>query len=193
MTSVRRSGARRGHHAHRRAVPHGRIPPSLFNSQIAVPGSWELQGHGSPQYLNFDYPFPINPPFVPETNPTGVYRREFPSVQPQGGTRSFLVVESADSAVYVWLNGRCIGYSQDSRLPAEFEVSCALLPPGGGTNVLVLQAGWLCRWSEGLWGGVGTGRGRLMADGYVEGWCAAVHVCSRGLAPTVPNPVRSRR
>uniref|UniRef100_A0A1D1ZZ97 beta-galactosidase n=1 Tax=Auxenochlorella protothecoides TaxID=3075 RepID=A0A1D1ZZ97_AUXPR len=129
-----------------REVLMGMATPSQGWAQIAVPGSWELQGHGSPQYLNFDYPFPINPPFVPETNPTGVYRREFPSVQPQGGTRSFLVVESADSAVYVWLNGRCIGYSQDSRLPAEFEVSCALLPPGGGTNVLVLQ---VMKWSDG--------------------------------------------
>eukprot|EP00887_Chlorella_sp_A99_P002901 scaffold6.g2901.t1 len=115
---------------------------------IAVPSNWERQGWGQPQYLNFQYPFPIDPPFVPADNPTGCYRLAFDAPAAAAGLRragvargvaSFLVFEGVDSAFYAWLNGQLLGYSQDSRLPAEFETTGMLRP--GDANVM--------KWSDG--------------------------------------------
>jgi beta-galactosidase len=93
-------------------------------SEIAVPGNWQLQGFADiPIYTNVVYPFPPNPPYVPEENPTGCYRRTF-RVDPAWEGRSIrLVLEAVDSACYVWVNGHAVGYSQDSRLPAEFDIT----------------------------------------------------------------------
>ena len=78
-------------------------------------------------------------------NPTGCYRRifEVPKKWTSEGRRTFLLFEGVDSAFYCWLNGRAIGYSQDSRLPAEFEVTDYLL---SGRNVLAVQ---VMRWCDG--------------------------------------------
>ncbi|KAL4457400.1 hypothetical protein ABPG75_012265 [Micractinium tetrahymenae] len=112
--------------------------------QVVVPTNWECQGFGQPQYTNFVYPFPVNPPFVPEDNPTGCYQLTFDAPAAAGDRRAFLVFEGVDSAFYCWLNGQFVGYSQDSRLPAEFDVTALLQP--GQQNVLAVQ---VMKWSDG--------------------------------------------
>ena len=102
-----------------------------------MPGNWECQGHGRPQYTNFVYPFPVDPPLVPDANPTGCYRLRFElppaaAAALAGGAAARLVFEGVDSAFYCWLDGAPLGYSQDSRLPAEFDAAQALLAAGGG-------------------------------------------------------------
>ncbi len=115
--------------------------------RISVPGNWQLQKGcwDRPIYTNCVYPFQPNPPFVPEENPTGCYRRTF-SVPPDWkGRTTFLVFESVDSAFYVWVNGRQVGYSQDSRLSAEFDITPYLRP---GANTLSVQ---VMRYSDGTY------------------------------------------
>lgn len=100
--------------------------------EIEVPGHWVLQGYGDPLYTNTAYPFPIDPPRVPDQNPTGDYVRTF--VLPQGWRRegATLLFQGADSAARVWLNGTEIGWWTGSRLPAELDVS-ELLREGENT------------------------------------------------------------
>lgn len=110
---------------------------------IAVPGNWQLQGFDDiPIYTNVAYPFTPNPPFVPAENPTGCYRRTF-RVDPAWQGRTIrLLFESVDSAFYVWVNGQKVGYSQDSRLPAEFDITPFV--SFDGENVLAVQVMRYC-------------------------------------------------
>jgi len=104
----------------------------------------ERQGYGISQYLNFLYPFPVHPPFVPSNNPTGCYRRSFTLDADTLAThRVFLVFEGVDSAFYCYINGKFIGYSQDSRLPAEFDITAAV---HAGQNLVAAQ---VIKWSDG--------------------------------------------
>ena len=102
-------------------------------SDIEVPGHWQLQGWGSPAYTNVRLPFPVDPPHVPDENPTGEYRLELevPDAWPEA--RSVLRFDGVDSAYTVWVNGTEIGWSTGSRLPAEYDVTHALRP---GRNVI---------------------------------------------------------
>ncbi len=121
---------------------------------MAVPGNWQLQDFDDggvytgyindiPIYTNVHYPFPANPPFVPEENPTGCYRTSF-TVEPAWENRDiFISFESVDSAFYVWVNGQEVGYSQDSRLPAEFDITSYVR---SGENTLAVQ---VMRYSDG--------------------------------------------
>ncbi len=90
---------------------------------LTVPSHWQLHGYGSPAYTNVRYPFPVDPPRVPDENPTGDYRRSF--VIPEGweGTRVLLRFDGIDSCARVWLNGSEVGVTSGSRLAAEFDVS----------------------------------------------------------------------
>jgi beta-galactosidase len=114
---------------------------------IPVPGNWQLQKGcwNLPIYTNCVYPFHPNPPFVPEENPTGCYRRTFFIPPDWKGRSVFLVFESVDSAFYVWVNGKQVGYSQDSRLSAEFDITSFLCP---GENTLSVQ---VMRYSDGTY------------------------------------------
>lgn len=91
---------------------------------IKVPGQWQLQGFGRPNYTNVIYPFPVNPPNIPTENPTGTYRRQFevPSSW-QADSQLRLRFEGVDSAFHVWVNGFEVGYHQGSRNPSEFDIS----------------------------------------------------------------------
>ena len=111
-------------------------------ADISVPGNWQLQGFDDiPIYTNVVYPFPPNPPFVPKENPTGCYRHSF-TVDPSWlGRRIVLDFESVDSAFYVWVNGQQVGYSQDSRLPAEFDITQYVRV---GQNTLAVQVMRYC-------------------------------------------------
>lgn len=93
---------------------------------IAVPSCWETQGYGAPIYTNFQYPFKVTPPIVSdEMNHVGSYQTLLWVPPDWAGRRIFLSFEGVSSAFYCWINGQFVGYSQDSRLPAEY----ATCPP----------------------------------------------------------------
>ncbi|KAK4798400.1 hypothetical protein SAY86_030726 [Trapa natans] len=114
---------------------------------LPVPSNWQMHGFDRPIYTNTDYPFPVNPPHVPLENPTGCYRTYFSIPNDWKGRRILLHFEAVDSAFYAWINGVPVGYSQDSRLPAEFEITDYCYPSGSKEkNVLAVQ---VFRWSDG--------------------------------------------
>lgn len=91
---------------------------------IEVPGSWELQGYDAPIYTDTRYPFPANPPYVPaDYNPVGVYSRNFRVPASWKGNDIFIDFEGVESAYYVWINGKFVGYAEDSRLPSVFRIN----------------------------------------------------------------------
>lgn len=110
---------------------------------ITVPGNWELQGYGIPIYTNITYPFPKNPPFIPhEYNPVGSYKRTFEVPEDWKGQKITLHFGAVRSAMYIWVNGKKVGYSQGSKLPAEFDVTEFVTP---GTNQVAVE---IYRWSD---------------------------------------------
>lgn len=119
-------------------LPAGPVEPDAPGwTTIDVPGHWQLQGHGAPAYTNVRYPFPVDPPFVPDANPTGEYRTTFdlPATWPSEGD-AVLRFLGVDSMFTVWLNGAELGWSTGSRLTTEFAVGHRLRPAG---NVLVVR------------------------------------------------------
>jgi len=111
---------------------------------IPVPSNWQMLGYDKPIYVNVRYPFPADPPRVPhDWNPTGLYRRIFMIPEEWSDKEIFLVFDGVDSAFYVWVNGQMVGYSQDSRLPAEFNITPYVRP---GKNLVAVQ---VFRWSDG--------------------------------------------
>lgn len=118
--------------------------------RMPVPGMWELNGYGDPIYVNVGYAwrgnYANNPPYVPEAeNHVGSYRRTFEVPADWAGKQLFLSIGSATSNVYVWINGRFVGYSEDSKLAADFDVT-KFVRPGG--NLIALQ---IFRWSDGTY------------------------------------------
>jgi len=103
---------------------------------LPVPAHWQLHGHGTPAYTNVVYPFPVDPPHVPDENPTGDHRREFdlPGDWPEGA--AVLRFDGVDSCFRAWLNGTELGFSTGSRLAAEFDAGHLLRP---GRNVLAVR------------------------------------------------------
>lgn len=115
-------------------------------SAIQVPGHWELQGFGQPIYTNIIYPFPPTPPRVPaKDNPTGCYRRTFKVADDWDGKQILMVFEGVDSAFELYLNGKSIGYSTGSRVPAEFDITDHVIQ---GENNIALK---VYRWSVGTY------------------------------------------
>jgi beta-galactosidase len=122
---------------------------------IPVPSNWQLEGYGIPLYSNIRFPFEPDPPRVmkqpkdkrftnyPEDqrNPVGAYRRDFEIPAAWNGHRVFITFEGVDSAFYLWINGIQAGYSQDSRLPAEFDITDYLQP---GKNTVAVRVYQLC-------------------------------------------------
>jgi beta-galactosidase len=112
--------------------------------EISVPGNWQLQGYDIPIYLNIPYPFAMDPPRIPsDFNPVGSYRREFDLPPGWLGRQVFLHFDGVESAFYVWVNGHRVGFSKDSRTPAEFNITPYLRT---GANVLAVE---VYRWSDG--------------------------------------------
>lgn len=115
-------------------------------SDIRVPGNWELQGHGTPIYVNTRYEYATidpAPPHLPEAIPAGVYRRTFTVPEAWAGRRIYLTIGGAKSGVYVYVNGREAGYNEDSKNPAQYRIDPLLRP---GENTLALK---MTRWSTG--------------------------------------------
>ena len=117
---------------------------------IKVPGVWELNGYGDPIYVNVGYAwrsqFKNNPPFVPvENNHVGSYRKEITLPADWKGKEIFAHFGSVTSNMYLWVNGRYVGYSEDSKLEAEFNLTNYLKP---GKNIIAFQ---VFRWCDGTY------------------------------------------
>ncbi len=112
-------------------------------AELQVPSCWQLAGHGAPAYTNVTYPFPVDPPRVPDANPTGEYRYRFGVPESFPLPRAVLRFGGVDSCFAVWLNGVHLGDGKGSRLPTEFDVAGTLRP---GQNVLAVR---VHQWSAG--------------------------------------------
>ena len=110
---------------------------------IPVPSNWQMHGYDKPYYTNVNYPHPVDPPYVPEDNPCGVYRRVFRVEESWKEREIFLVLEGVNSCFYLSVNGQEIGYSQCSHMPAEFRLTPYLQP---GDNELVVK---VLKWCDG--------------------------------------------
>ncbi|HFT6597044.1 TPA: beta-galactosidase [Klebsiella oxytoca] len=111
-----------------------------------VPSNWQMQGYDAPIYTNVRYPIDTTPPRVPHENPTGCYSLTFrvdESWRADGQTQ--IIFDGVNSAFHLWCNGEWVGYSQDSRLPAAFDLSPYLQPGDNRICVMVM------RWSAGTW------------------------------------------
>ncbi len=106
---------------------------------IPVPSCWQMQGYGSPNYTNVCYPFPFDPPFVPDINPCGWYRRTF-AVE-DTAKRHYLVLEGVSSCARVYVNDAEVGFTQGSRLQAEFDLTPYVT---AGENTLLIQVWQWC-------------------------------------------------
>ena len=183
-------------------------------AELAVPSCWQMAGHGAPAYTNVAYPFPVDPPRVPDANPTGEYRRAF--VVPDGFAlpRAVLRFDGVDSCFAVWLNGVRLGDGKGSRLPTEFDVSGVLRH---GQNVLAVR---VHQWSAGsyledqdMWWLSGifrsarivtrgladffvhadfdpaTGRGSLSVDTAAPAWLSVPELGLEGADPAGPHVI----
>ncbi|KAL1520731.1 hypothetical protein AB1Y20_022299 [Prymnesium parvum] len=115
-------------------VPGRGFAPAAW-TQLEVPLSWELAGHGAPQYTNVRYPPPLDvwrAPHVGRANPVGSYERSFVVPEEWEGRRVVLQLDGVSCAATVFVDGLRVGYSQDSKLPAEFDITRALEGGGGG-------------------------------------------------------------
>ena len=108
-------------------------------AKLEVPSCWEAKGYGQKQYTNVRYPFPYDPPYVPDENPCGAYLTEFELTQAEAGLRRFLYFEGVDSCFYLWVNGEFVGYSQVSHSPSEFEITAQTHVGKNRLSVLVLK------------------------------------------------------
>ncbi len=111
---------------------------------IPVPANWEMHGHGVPIYTNIRYPFEIAEKRAPkDVNPVGSYRRTFTVPESWNGRRTYIAFDGVSSAFYIWVNGRRVGYSQEGRTLAEFDITPHLQR---GTNELAVE---VYKWSDG--------------------------------------------
>ena len=132
---------------HPKLRPEGFYQPTFDDAKwdlIDVPSNWELKGYDYPIYTNITYPFPATPPTIQgDHNPVGSYRMQFDIPDSWKGKEIILHFGAAGSAYYVWVNGQRVGYSEDSKTPAEFIITKYLK---GGKNLLAVQ---IFRWSDG--------------------------------------------
>lgn len=112
---------------------------------IIVPGNWQVQGYGKMQYSDLWYNFPINPPYVPTDNPTGLYKRSFQIDEKWMNKRVMLRFNGVDSAFHLWINGKEAGYSKGARLQSEFDITGFIRSGKNDCTVRVYQ------WSDGTY------------------------------------------
>jgi len=120
-----------------------------FNTEgwdkITVPGNWQLQGYGKMHYSDLWYNFPINPPYAPTENPTGIYKRKFSLDYSWLGKRIILKFNGVDSAYNLWINGQEVGYSKGARIQGEFDITNYVRV---GKNQCVVR---VYQWSDGTY------------------------------------------
>ena len=109
-------------------------------SDTKVPGVWQMDGYDNHQYTNIKYPFPFDPPFVPQDIPCGEYVYEFEYEKSEKTPKTYLNFEGVDSCFYVWLNGKYVGYSQVPHATSEFDVT--ELIKEGNNKIAVLVMKW---------------------------------------------------
>ncbi len=115
-------------------APAGKLP---------VPSNWQLHGFDVPQYTNFNFPIPYDPPYVPDDNPVGVYAKEY-DYKPDG-LRKILCFEGVDSCLYLYINGKFVGYSQVAHHTSEFDITDELKE---GTNRITVA---VLKWCDGTY------------------------------------------
>ena len=108
--------------------------------EIQVPSVWQMAGYDTHQYTNIRYPFPFDPPYVPQDIPCGTYAHTFVYHKDENAPKAFLNFEGVDSCFYVWINGSYVGYSQVSHMTSEFDVTDVL--QDGTNTVAVLVMKW---------------------------------------------------
>lgn len=129
-------------------------PEGFFNSDfdvtkmddIIVPGNWQLQGYGKMHYSDLWYNFPINPPYVPTENPTGIYKRTFFVEESYRDKKIIIRFCGVDSAYHLWINGKEVGYSKVARNESEFDIT-DLIRVGEENDVTVR----VYQWSDGTY------------------------------------------
>jgi len=110
---------------------------------LEIPSNWELKGYGIPFYTNIKYMFPANPPFIPhDQNNNGSFIKLFDIPEEWSGKEIYLHFEGVSGAMYIWINGKNVGYSEGSKTPAEFKITDYLVK---GQNKLSVQ---VMRWSD---------------------------------------------
>ena len=106
---------------------------------IQVPSVWQMAGYDVHQYTNIRYPFPFDPPYVPQDIPCGAYVHTFDYSRDEKASRAFLNFEGVDSCFYVWINGSYVGYSQVSHMTSEFDITDVLQDGTNTVTVLVMK------------------------------------------------------
>ena len=104
-----------------------------------MPSCWQMLGFDQKQYTNVRYPFPFDPPYVPDNNPCGAYIKYFDISRSEAKEEQFLYFEGVDSCFYVWINGKFVGYSQVSHSPSEFNITGKTKTGMNKLAVLVLK------------------------------------------------------
>ncbi len=108
--------------------------------KIPVPSCWQLHGYEEPNYTNVNYPYPCDPPFVPDDNPCGVYEREFEIADKWG--KLYFVFEGVATCAFLYINGEYVGFTQGSHLQAEFDITDFV---NKGTNTVTVKVlKWCC-------------------------------------------------
>ena len=90
--------------------------------KVTVPSCWQMTGYEKPYYTNVNYPYPVDPPFVPDDNPVGVYRKIIRADAPTAAKKNYIVFEGVSSCVELFINGKYIGFSTVSHSTSEFEI-----------------------------------------------------------------------
>ena len=111
--------------------------------EIQVPSVWQMAGYDAHQYTNIRYPFPFDPPYVPQDIPCGAYVHTFDYSRDENAPKAFLNFEGVDSCFYVWINGSYVGYSQVSHMTSEFDITDLLQD---GTNTVAVR---VMKWCDG--------------------------------------------
>lgn len=107
--------------------------------EIQVPSVWQMAGYDTHQYTNIRYPFPFDPPYVPQDIPCGTYAHTFVYHKDENEPKAFLNFEGVDSCFYVWINGSYVGYSQVSHITSEFDITDLLRDGENSIAVLVMK------------------------------------------------------
>ena len=111
-----------------------RLDEPSYWQEIDVPSCWQTSGYDNPNYVNIQYPFPYNPPYVPMLNPVAIYEREIKI--DTSNPCIYLVLEGVSSSAEIWVNGNYAGYTQGSHLQAEFDISNFAV---NGSNIIRIK------------------------------------------------------
>jgi len=130
------------YHRSIKLVEEGFYKPDADTSSwdvLTVPSCWQVNGYDQTHYTNANYPFPCDPPFVPNDNPAGLYIRDFDISEDWSEKEKHIVFEGVNSCFYLWINGSFIGYSQGSRMSAEFDITSFVKTGSNRIAVMVLK------------------------------------------------------